>query len=153
MQKLNRLLTWPLALLILLTGIALAAPDIPQPDTDVAGWLKALYAAATSKEWAVVFGLAMVGVTYPLRRWGGMVLPWFKTPFGGLALGFLTNLGATLGLALAAHTELTLGLVATSLAGAATAAGVWEWLKTHVPGVQGAADKAIEPAPAMAGGM
>lgn len=153
MERINRLLTWPLLLLVLVLvlppAVAAAAPNIPTPDTDVTGWLKALYTGVTSKAWGSVCGLVMIGMTYPLRRWGGMLIPWFKTPFGGLTLGFLVSLAGTLGVALAAGVRPTPALVATALSGAASAAGIWEWLKTHIPKVQEAADKATEVPPAM----
>lgn len=141
--KINRLLTWPLLFLVLMTGAALAATDVPAPDTDAAAWIKALYTAITSKAWGVVAGLALVGLVYPLRRFGPDVL---KTPFGGLVLAFLISLAATLGVALAAGAPLSLSLAASALATAATAAGVWEWIKAHIPGAQATADKAAEPA-------
>jgi hypothetical protein len=145
MQKLNRILTWPLlflGFLLATTGVALASPDVPTPDTDAAAWVKLLYTAVTSKEWSVLVGLVMVGIVYPFRRWGGLLVPWFKTAFGGIVLAFLLSLATTMGLALAAGAHPTLALVATSLSTAAVAAGVWEWLKAHLPGVQAAADKA-----------
>lgn len=141
MMKINQLLSWPVVFLFLMCGTAFAATDIPSPDTDAAAWVKLLYAAVTSKAWTVVFGLALVGLTYPLRRWGGLLIPWFKTALGGLALGFLVSLSATLGVALAAGVPPTLTLVASALSSAAAAAGIWEWLKTHIPGVQAAAAK------------
>jgi hypothetical protein len=147
MERINKFLTWPLLFLVLVPAIALAAPDIPAPDTDAAAWAKLLYMAVTSKEWGVVVGLALVALVYPLRRWGGMVVPWFKTPFGGLVLAFLVSLSGTLGIALAAGVKPTVGFLATALSSAAAAAGVWEWLKAHVPKVQDAADKAAAPPP------
>lgn len=144
MEKINRFLTWPLLFLLLVPAAALAAPDIPAPDTDAAAWAKLLYMAVTSKAWSVVVGLVLVAVVYPLRRWGGLLVPWFKTPFGGLVLAFLVSTAGTVGVALAAGVAPTLALIATSLSTAAVAAGVWEWLKTHVPKVQLAADKAAE---------
>lgn len=144
MEKLNRFLTWPLLFLLLVPAVALAAPDVPTPDTDAAAWAKLLYMALTSKAWGVVVGLVLVAVVYPLRRWGGVVVPWFKTPFGGLALAFLVSLAGTMGVALAAGVAPTPGLIASALSTAAAAAGVWEWLKAHVPKVQDAADKAAE---------
>lgn len=151
MQKLNRLLSWPLVLLILflttLSATALAAADPPTPDTDAAAWVKALYTAVTSKEWSVVAGFVLVGLVYVARRWLLGWVAWFKTPFGGLVLAFSMSLAATMGIALAAGTKPSLSLVATALSTAAAAAGVWEWLKAHVPGMQAAADKAVTPAP------
>lgn len=149
MEKINRFLTWPLLFLALMPAAALAAPDIPSPDVDAAAWAKLLYMAVTSKAWSVVVGLALVGLVYPLRRWGGMLVPWFKTPFGGLLLAFLVSLAGTMGVALAAGVAPTLALVATSLSSAAVAAGVWEWLKAHIPKVQEAADKAVDFSPSV----
>lgn len=139
MQKLNRLLTWPLVFLVLMVSTALAAPDVPDPAADAVGWVKALYEAVTSKSWGIVSGLALVGLVYPLRRFGPSI---FKTAFGGMVLAFAVSLAGTMGIALAAGAKISLALVASSLATAATAAGVWEWLKAHLPGVQAAADRA-----------
>lgn len=136
----------PLLLLCLLGSVAYAAVDPtgapPAPDTDAAEWLKAIYAAVTSKAWGTVAGLALIGLVYPLRRFGPNVL---KTPFGGLVLAFLISLAGTLGIALAAGAGVSLGLVFGALSTAATAAGVWEWLKAHIPGVESAAAKAVAP--------
>jgi hypothetical protein len=139
-RLLNRFLTWPIVLIVLLTGAALAQtiPPPPSPDTDAAGWIKLLYGAVTSKAWGVVVGLVLIGLVYPLRRFGPNVL---KTPFGGLVLAFSISLAATLGAALAVGVAPSLSLAASALATAATAAGVWEWLKAHIPGVQAAAVK------------
>jgi hypothetical protein len=125
--------------LLLACGSALAAAAPPPPDQDAAEWLKALYAAFTSKAWGTVAGVVLIGLVYPLRRFGPAIL---KTPFGGLALAFVVSLAATLGAALAVGVSFSLALVASSLATAATAAGIWEWLKAHIPGVQEAAIKA-----------
>lgn len=140
---LHRFLAWPVVLLVLLTGLALAqtVSPVPSPDADAAGWIKLLYGAVTSKAWGVVVGLVLIGLVYPLRKWGPNVL---KTPFGGLVLAFAVSLAATLGAALAAGVAPSLSLAASALATAATAAGVWEWLKAHIPGVQVAANEAAQ---------
>jgi len=149
MQLLSRLLRSGFLLLasfltlLVLTRNAWAAADAPPaPDVDAAGWLKALYAAVTGKQWGIVVGVVLIGVVYPLRRFGPEVL---KTPFGGLVLAFLMSLAGTLGIALAAGAGVSLGLVVTALTTAATAAGVWEWLKAHIPGMESAAQKAVAP--------
>lgn len=148
MAKLNRLLTWPLVLFALflmsLSATAFAAADPPSPDVDAAAWIKALYEAVTSKEWSVVVGFVLIGLVYVARRWLLGWIAWFKTPFGGLVLAFGMSLAGTLGVALAAGATPTLGLVASALSTAAAAAGIWEWLKAHIPGMQAAADKAVE---------
>lgn len=143
MRTLNRLLSWPLLFLLLMTATALAATDIPSPDTDAAGWVKLLYAAVTSKAWEAVVGLVLIGLVYPVRRFGPAIL---KTPFGGLVLAFAISLLGTMGVALAAGVHFSLSLAASSLSTAAAAAGLWEWLKAHVAGVQAAAVKASAPA-------
>jgi len=145
MQTINRALTWPFLFLALMTATALAATDVPTPDSDAAAWVKALYTAVTAKAWSPLVGLVLVGLVYPARRWGPAI---FKTAFGGLVLAFLISLAGTMGVALAAGTKPSLTLLASSLGTAATAAGVWEWLKTHIPGMQAAADKAVALPPA-----
>jgi hypothetical protein len=150
MAKLNRLLTWPIVLSLLFlmcwSATAFAAADPPSPDVDTSAFVKALYTAVTSKQWGVVVGLALVGLVYVARRWVLGWVSWFKTPFGGLVLAFLMSLAGTMGVALAAGAKPSLSLAATALSTAAAAAGVWEWLKAHIPGVQAAAAKAVEPA-------
>jgi len=136
MQRINRLLTWPVLMLVLMTASALAATDIPSPDTDAAAWAKLLWAAVTSKAWEPVVGLVLVGLTYPLRRWAGALWSWFKTPFGGMALNLAIALSGTLGAAFAVSAPITLALFATALSTSAASAGIWEWLKDHLPGVQ-----------------
>jgi hypothetical protein len=136
----TRTLLLALPLLLIFVGSALAAPDVPTPDADAAEWLKALYSAATAGEWKILAGLALVGVVWLLRSWGVKALPWFGTKTGGLALAFLVSIGGTFGLALAAGAKLSLASAASALGTAAAAAGVWEWLKAHMPGVQKAND-------------
>jgi hypothetical protein len=149
MVKINRLLTWPTVLLFLalcaMTSTALAAADPPAPDTDASAWIKALYDAVTSKAWTPAVGLALIGLVYGARRWALGWVSWFKTPFGGLVLAFSMSLAGTMGVAFAAGAKPTLSIAATSLTTAAAAAGVWEWLKAHIPGVQQAAGKAVDP--------
>lgn len=142
MTKLNRLLTWPLlvvSLLLCQVAVAQTTPPPPSPDADLAGWAGLLYTAFTSKAWSVLVGLVLVGLVYPIRRFGPSL---FKTQFGGLVIAFLLSLCGTLGGALAVHVAFSWALVASSFATAATAAGVWEWIKDHIPGVAPAAAKA-----------
>lgn len=135
MQQLHRLqyrLFLFSLLFLLYPALALAAGEVPNPDTDAPGWLKALYTAATSKEWGIVVGLAMVGLTYPIRRWGAAVVPWFKTKLGGITLAFVLGMLGTLGVAAAAGAKITLVLVAVTVSSTATAAGVWGWVKDYL---------------------
>lgn len=141
MKLINRILTWPFLVLMLAlcTTVSAQTNPPPTPDSDAAGWAKLLYEAFTSHSWSVVAGLVLIGLVYPLRRFGPDIL---KTPTGGLVLAFLLSLSATMGGALAVHVPFTWGLLASSVATAATAAGVWEWIKAHIPGMQQVADKA-----------
>lgn len=123
-----------------LCGAALAA-DVPSPDADASGWLKALYAAATGGEWKVLAGLVLLGVMFAARTWGAKVVPWFATKTGGLVLAFVISLAGTMGLALAAGAAVSLATVVSALGTAAAAAGVWEWVKTYLPSVQASNDK------------
>jgi hypothetical protein len=145
MLKINRFLTWPIVFLVLFCGVSFAATDVPTPDTDAAAWLKALYTALTTKAWTPVVGLVMIGLVYGIRR---VLVPswaWLGTAFGGLVLGFTLSLLSTLGAAFAVGTSFSWSLVLMSLSTAAAAAGIWEWLKAHIPGVQAAANKASIP--------
>jgi 4-hydroxybenzoate polyprenyltransferase len=130
-----------LAVLALYVGTALAADAPPSPDADAAGWIKALYEAVTSKNWGLVAGVVLIGLVYPLRRFGPSI---FKTGFGGIVLAFLTSLAGTFGIALAAGAKPNLAMIVTAVTTAATAAGLWQWIKDHIPGMQEVADKAVE---------
>jgi hypothetical protein len=134
-RPLARLPRWrfPLATLFLLclAGSALAATAPPPPDQNASAWLQALYVAVTSKQWGVLAGVGLIGIVYPLRVFGPDV---FKTAFGGLVLAFAISLAGTLGAALAVGVTISWMLVASALATAATAAGLWEWIKAHIPG-------------------
>jgi hypothetical protein len=145
MAKLNRILTWPLAFLILFCGVAFAATDVPSPDTDAAGWLKALYTALTTKAWTPLVGLVMIGLVYGIRRVLVPAWSWLGTALGGLVLSFTLSLLSTLGAAFAVGTGFSWSLVLAALSTAAAAAGIWEWLKAHIPGVQSAANKTSTP--------
>lgn len=143
MHKSIRSVLLPVLLLMAMTGLAVAGVAPPAPDVDASAWAQALYTALVAKQWGIVAGVALIGLVYPLRRFGPSIL---KTPFGGLVLALLTSLSATFGIALAAGAPITLALAASAIATAATAAGVWEWLKSHIPGVEQAAAKASTPA-------
>ncbi len=138
MKKFPLLPILTMLLLASMWRLALAADAPSPPDVDAAGWAKLVYAAFTSHSWSVLAGLVLIALVYPLRRFGPDV---FKSSFGGLVLAFLVSICATFGAALAVNVPVSLSLVASSLATAATAAGLWEWLKAHVPGFQAAADK------------
>lgn len=132
MQKINRLVTWPIILLFLGCSSAFAADAVPAPDTDAAAWARLLYDALTSKAWSVVAGLGLVALVYPLRQWAALLFPWFKTTLGGVVLAFVISLSATMGAALVAHAQLSLSLIAMALSTAATAAGVLQWIKNRL---------------------
>ncbi len=127
-----------------LCGVAFAATDPPPPDVDAATWIKAIYTAVTSKNWGLVVGLVLVALVFPLRKYGPALL---KSKTGGLLLSFATSLAGTLGAALLAGAKPDLPMVITALTTAATAAGIWAWLKDHLPGAQAASDKITAEAP------
>src|SRR5678815_2465702 len=127
-----------------LCGVAFAATDPPPPDVDAAVWIKAVYTAVTSKNWGLVVGMVLIAIVFPLRKYGPALL---KSKTGGLLLAFATSLAGTMGAALLAGAKPDLPMVITALTTAATAAGVWAWLKDHLPGAQQAADKIAAEAP------
>lgn len=110
------------------TTAAMAATTAPAPD-DPAGILRALYDAATTKQWTVLAGVAMIGVTYAVRRWVLGRWQWAQTRIGGFVLAFGLSLAATFGVALAAGGELSAALALDALGTAMAAAGGWTWLQ------------------------
>lgn len=133
------------ALVVLyLTATAFAGADPPPPAFDAPAWLQAIYTALTSKNWGLVAGLGLIALVYPLRMFGPNVV---KTKWGGLILAFVTSLAGTFGAAFAAGAKPNAVMIITALTTAATAAGLWEWLKTHFPGVQTAAVAATKVEP------
>lgn len=130
--------------LLCLSQVALAGTAPPPPDQNASAWLQALYAAVIDKQWGIVAGVALIGLVYPLRLWGPDV---FKTPLGGLALAFLVSLAGTLGITLAAGAAVSLQVAVAAVTTAATAAGLWEWIKAHLPGGAAAAAKAAVKSP------
>jgi hypothetical protein len=138
MTKLNRLLPWPIILsfLLLMSATAFAGTDPPTPDADTAAWLRALFTAVTAKEWTPAVGLVLLGLAYLGRRWGGALIPWFRTTFGGIVMSFGIALAGTIGVVWAAGGHVTVSLVFGALT-TGTAAGLfWEWLKKKFPGAQ-----------------
>jgi hypothetical protein len=129
----SKRLLYPFLLVLLWCSSALAAADIPTPDANAAEWLKMLYAAATAGEWKLVGGLGLVGLTFALRTWGARLVPWFATRLGGAILSFAVSIAGTIGIAIASGAPIGLATFAAALGTAATAAGMWEWLKTVLP--------------------
>src|SRR5678815_943764 len=136
-----------LILLVCLSQLAFAGTDPPPPDQDAAGWLQALYTAVTQKQWGIVAGVALIGLVYPLRLWGPNVV---KTKLGGLILAFVVSLAGTLGITLAAGAAVSIQVVIGAITTSATAAGLWEWIKTHLPGGAKAAAAAVAKNPGSA---
>ncbi len=110
-------------------SIASAATAPPDLEADPAGFFRYAYEAATTKRWSVVAGVAMIGVTYAVRRWVLHRVAWFQTRLGGFALALALSLLATLGLALGSGAEMTAALVLDALGTAMAAAGGWTWLQ------------------------
>lgn len=137
----RRLLLVGVVVILYLTASAFAGTDPPPPAFDAPAFLKAVYTAVTSKNWGLVAGLGLIALVYPLRMFGPKFV---KTQWGGLALAFATSLAGTFGAAFAAGAKPDLAMVVTALTTSATAAGLWEWLKAHLPGVQTAATAATK---------
>lgn len=129
--------------LMMATGMSAADAGATLP-IDTSSWLSALYVAVTSREWSVLVGLVFVGVVFLIRKVGPDVV---KTKLGGLLLSIGVALFSKIGIALAAGVKPDLSLVMGALATAAESAGLWEWLKDHLPSVQAAAAKVSAPDP------
>ncbi len=116
----------PLLLLLLWPLSALAAGAPPTPDADTAAWLRTLYEAATSGEYKIAAGLALMGIVWALMRWTP-IKP--KSKPGRIALAFGLSLTSTLGVAFAAGAPIKVATFLTAISTAAGAAGVWGWVK------------------------
>lgn len=127
--------------ILLLPASALAGADTPPADFDAPGWAKALYDAVTKGEWKLVGGLGLTGLVFALRTWGAKLVPWFASKSGGLALSFAISLAGTIGLALGAGADITWRTILAALGTAATAAGLWEWLKSYIPSADASNEK------------
>lgn len=141
MRKL--ILFLPFLIILASGGLALAAAAaVPSPDVDANAWVRALYTAATAGDWKIVGGLGLLGLVFALRAYGARLIPWLATKSGGLVLGLAVSLAGTLGLALAAGASVNLTTFASALVTAATAAGLWGWLKDRIPAVGAPASSA-----------
>jgi hypothetical protein len=109
------------------TVITNAAP--PTPESDLDGFLRALYVAATAGKWKVFAGFALLGLVYLSRRFLFGRIAWFKTRMGGVTLAMIVSLGGTFGLALASGAAVTMTAALSAVATAVTAAGLWTWLQ------------------------
>jgi len=137
-----RILILSLLLIALLASSAIAnAAGVPTPDEDAPAWALALYTAITSGEWKLAGGLVLLGLTWLVRSWGVRLIPWLGTSLGGIVLAFVLALASTFGLALATGASFTLASVAVAIGTAATAAGVWEWLRSYFPPAATSSDK------------
>ena len=96
---------------------------------DPAGLLRAAYDAATTKRWTALAGVAMIGVTYIVRRFVLGRVAWFQTRTGGFVLAASLSLLGTFGLALATGAEMSAMLALDALGTAMAAAGGWTWLQ------------------------
>jgi hypothetical protein len=87
--------------------------------------LKALVTAVATHNWPLLGVLAIIAVTFVVRRFGASKIPWLKTDDGGTLLNAMT--AVALGLAAAAFSggaiPITWGLIGTSLMAGAAAAG------------------------------
>lgn len=113
-------------LTICLMTVTAWAASVPSPDTDTAEWLKALYTAFTSGDYKIGAGLVLVGIVAGFMKWTPLKP---KSKLGKIALAFGVSLLGTLGLAFAADAPIALGTFITAISTAATAAGVWGWIK------------------------
>ena len=116
--------------LIMLVFPAVAwAADVPSPANDTAEWLSALYKAFTGGEYKIGAGLVLVGLVAGVMKWTPLE-PTSKT--GKIALAFALSLAGTLGIAFAADAPIALGTFVTAISTAATAAGLWGWIKDYL---------------------
>lgn len=107
-----------LSALVLVPFAALA-----QAGDDPSAMLEQLLAAIQGRNWIAVAGVALVLLTYLLRRWGGVYLPWLKTDRGGAALALGLGVLGSVGVALSAGTVTAQSLLDGAMLGLTSAGG------------------------------
>lgn len=119
--------------LCVFAGFAFAQTTVPDPTTDIPGWLSALFQMFASKEWGLVIGVLTVGVVALLKKlptFGLKPLAWLKTStWGKWIINIVVSEGTAVSTALFAHQKVTLGLIAAAFFGALGAAGALEFGK------------------------
>lgn len=91
-------------ILVLFALFVLMIPAVAfgqDPTLDPAAYLDALLRATQGRQWIVVVGFALTGLTALLRKGLGAKLPWFKTDRGGAALAIITAVFGAVGASLA----------------------------------------------------
>lgn len=73
-------------LAVCLFPVLALAQAIPDPSTDIEGYLDLLTELWTGARWAPLVAVVVIGVVAALRRWGASLVPWFATRIGGLVL-------------------------------------------------------------------
>lgn len=114
--------TIALMLTLPLLAIAQAAPDDPGVI------ITALLGAIQGRNWTVVVGLALTGITLLARRFGGTYVPWLKTDRGGATLGISVSVLGAVGTVLAAG-QLSASTILDAVALATTNAGTYALIK------------------------
>lgn len=94
-----------------------AAPPLPNPEADTAGYVKSVSDAVKAGKWLVACALLVNLLVFGLRRWGAKVVPWFGEKSGGYFLATSTSLAlATATQAYAGKVDLWVLLEAAGLA-------------------------------------
>lgn len=103
---------------------SVSVPEVlPDPGADPGGFFSAAVDALKTKDFKLVVILAIVGFVYALRRWGGLVVPWFKSDRGGALLALVTGVLAAGCATAAAGAPFDLHLLVNGLEAGVLAAG------------------------------
>lgn len=101
----------------------------PDPEKDGFAFLKAVYEAVMSKNWAWAGALALIGIVWALRKFGSGKLPWFKSDRGGAVLVMATSILGALATTLGAGQKMTGETVLHAVYLGFGAAGGYVWLR------------------------
>lgn len=89
-----------------LSALAQTIPGSPE-NTGPSQWAGLVLKAVQDKNWAMLVAVALTGLVWAVRRYGGNTLPWLKTDRGGALLVLLLGIGGGIINALAAGAPLT----------------------------------------------
>ncbi len=116
------------------SGAADLAPPAPteapvDPEQNLGAYLGRLFEAVKSGEWLLAAALAVIGLTWALRRWGAKLIPWLGTDRGGVVVAGVSAFALGLANAGIAGKPVDVTLVVTALEVALLAMGGWAGIR------------------------
>jgi len=105
-------------------------PVIVPADPD--SYIKAIFSAIDKGDWKMVGILALIFLTFALRKWGAKIPKvgeWLETDMGGALLGFLTGATGYMALAIGAGSTVDSSMLIRAIEGGIMALGLFNFSK------------------------